>query len=224
MHRERKMLKILLVEDHGLVRHAVRAAVEQDTNFKVVAAVSNAKDALKLLRKTPDEFDLAIVDYDLGHDSISGIQLVGMMRSIGNLSDVLMLSGYQSLTIAAKAIAGGAKGFLTKQRCWDEIIKALYLIRRGGFYMDQSIQEIGALNKVRTVKKNKLESLTPTEMEILLKICKGKDLRAISEAMHLDIRTVRYYRQNILKKLSLENDVMLLHYAIENKLVDVDLI
>lgn len=202
--------KVLIVDDHAVVRLGLIALLNQKEGFVVVGEAGNISEAVqKTLELEPD---IVIMDIRLGEES--GIDACRQIRDVKPSVKVIMLTSYANDEAVFASIMAGAVGYVLKKVGSDELLRALESIRRGEALLDPKVteqvlkrmQELAALHY-------KEDALTEKEQKIILLIAEGRTNREISEELFLGEKTVRNYVSNILTKLDLSNRSQLATYA-----------
>lgn len=200
------MIRLLLVDDHPLVRDGLKARLASESDMLVVGEAGNATEALAALERcTPT---LALMD--IGMKEINGIELAAMLLQRMPQLAVLMLSMYDSVEYAQRALQAGARGYVLKDAPASEILTALRTVANGGTYL--SVEMAQRLFKA-PVPRN---SLSAREQDILVFLANGQSSKQIARTLELSVRTVEAHRQNIRRKLDLETQADLIKYAVEH--------
>ncbi len=200
-----EQIRILLVDDHPLVRDGLRARLETIIHFEVVAEAENAAQALHHAATLP--IDLALMDINL--TGINGIDLTAQYHAAFPHIAVLMLSMHDKAEYVLQSIQAGARGYVLKDAPAIEIITAIDTVMAGQLYYSERI----AAQLATTPGPALL--LTPRENEILQAIATGKSSRHIAQALDLSVRTVETHRLNIKRKLAIETQADLIRYALD---------
>ncbi|MDH5475228.1 MAG: response regulator transcription factor [Cyclobacteriaceae bacterium] len=211
-----KEIRIMLLDDHSVVRKGIRILIENVENVKIVCEASDGLEALKMIEQyAPD-----ILISDISIPGISGLDLAAKLRDAKIKTKVLFLTMHQEEEYVIKAFENGATGYLHKGVEEDEIIEAVIKASKGEKHFNKNISEIltkALLNKGG--KKEKDIHLTERETEILKHIVDGKSNKIISEQLFISIRTVDTHRTNIMRKLKVNNIAELVKYTYENKML-----
>ncbi len=212
-------MKIMVVDDHEVVRLGLRGLLERQPGWQVVAEAATADEAVtRALEYRPD-----VVVMDIRLAGSSGID--ACRRIIGQIPDtrVIMLTSYAEEELLFDAIAAGAAGYVLKQIGSDELVRAIETVGRGEALLDPSLTR-RVLAKVREAARKEafaaFADLTEQELRVLALISEGKTNREIAEALYLGEGTVRNYVSNILGKLGVSNRAEAAAYAVEHNLKD----
>lgn len=209
-------IRVLLVDDHAVVRNGVRLMLGTAPDIDVTGEASTANDAMSLLRE--QAFDVALVDIAL--PGRNGLELLKMLRAEHPGLAVLMLSMYAEDLYAMRALKHGAAGYLTKDSPTASLIAAVRKAHAGGKYLSAGlIDQLAATVGGARGRKKGHESLTDRELEVLRQIVDGKSLASIAAGLHLSASTITTYRSRICAKLDVHSNAELTRYAIDNSLV-----
>ncbi|MEC5216544.1 DNA-binding NarL/FixJ family response regulator [Actimicrobium sp. GrIS 1.19] len=200
-------VRILLVDDHPLVRDGLRARLETIPHFEITAEASGAPDALHHAANQP--FDLALMDINLA--GMNGIELTAQLRRKYPSIAVLMLSMHDKPEYVMQAIEAGARGYVLKDAPAIDIIAAIDAVMSGEVYFS------AAVARHMESESQQMSILTPRENGVLLSIATGKSNKHIARELNLSVRTVETHRLNIKRKLSIEGQADLIRYAIAHR-------
>lgn len=223
--------KVLLADDHKLLRHAVRGILETTTNFSIVAETGTADDTLKLLQHhSPD-----ILILDIGLPQRSGLDVLHEIKRLGLTTKIVILSMYDDEQIVQQSLLAGADGYLLKDFSPDEFLSALNKVMHGGKFVPQKFAHLltNVLGKVSNAKTkgitssspnsnfDPLEKLSPRERQMFFLLVEGIPNRTIAKKLFISPRTVETHRSRVIKKLKLGGNADLIRYAIKHGLVIV---
>lgn len=203
-------LRILLVDDHALVRRGLAALLHTDGRFRVVAEAGSGEAALALAaEEKPD-----VVILDLSMPRMDGLETLRRLRSLPVRTRVLILSMYDEAHFVAQAMNEGADGYLLKDAMDDELFHALEAVTRGQRYVASSIDR----SQVHAAATNPSQ-LTTREQEVLQLIATGRTTQDVAEALHISPHTATRHRANLMQKLGVHNQVELLRVASQRGLI-----
>ena len=208
------MLKILIADDHAIVRQGLRQIVSGNEEMMVAAEAASGSEAIQKTRET--EPDIVLLDISLGDRH--GIDVLKQLRKEFPKLRVLMLSMFSEEQYAVRAIKAGASGYLNKQSAPSELITALNVVARGRRYVTADLAELLADSVNEDQEELPHKSLSDREYQTLLHIAAGKAPGDIAETMKISIKTFNVYRSRILEKMQLKNNVELTRYVLENGL------
>ncbi|MFH2091411.1 MAG: response regulator transcription factor [Pseudomonadota bacterium] len=212
------MIKVLLADDHSIVREGLRKVLEDSNEIEVIAEAADGESALdQILSKKPD---VAIVDISM--PGMDGLEVVARLNDYCSDVPVLILTMHDEEQYVIRAIEAGAMGYVTKQSAPEQLVAAVKKIYGGGRYLTEKASDALALKVIRGNKQQTLtESLSMRELQVLRKLAMGSTNKEIATSYNISVKTVDTYRARILKKLSLRNNAELSRYAIRNKLVEL---
>jgi len=209
------MIRILLVDDHPVARHGIKALIVERVKD---AVVGEAPDATSALRQVQDgAWDLVIAD--LSMPGMSGLELVKELRRIRPTLPTLVLSMHPPSQFARRALSAGAIGYLTKDSKLDEFVRAIEHARRGRRYISPDTADL-LLRQGATWEAPPHESLSDREYQVLRLIGSGQTISDIGRDLGLSVKTVSTYRSRVLEKFGMRTNAELMRYAIENRLLE----
>lgn len=210
------MIRVILVDDHLLVRRGIRLALEDSKQIEIVGEASDYTELRQLMKDTV--FDIIILDINL--PGKNGIDILKSLREADAKVRVLMLSMFSEDQYAVRSLRAGAFGYLTKTSAPELLVSALEKIAQGKKFITPEIAEAMANSLTADVDEMPHESLSDREFQTLRLIASGKKLSDIAEILAISPKTVSVYRARLLEKMRLSNNAELTHYALKNKLVD----
>jgi len=199
------LIRVLLVDDHPMVRDGLRARLASVARVQVVAEAGTAAEAMmELDASTP-----AVVVMDVGLKGSNGIELTRQMLARSPAVRVLMFSMYDNTEYVQQALQAGASGYVLKDAPGREIVAAIEAVAAGGAFLSPALTQ----QLFRTPERRPL--LSPRENEVLFALGRGESSKLIARNLDLSVRTVETHRQNIKRKLELEGQAELIKYAVE---------
>jgi DNA-binding NarL/FixJ family response regulator len=207
-------IKILLVDDHAIVRNGVKLMLSAEQDIVVVGEAASAQEAMQRVKE--QDFDVALVD--IAMQGKNGLELLRMLRAEKPKLAVLMLSTYSEEVYAVRAFKLGASGYLTKDSPTEVLVAAIRKAASGGKYVTPSLMEKLA-DTLGGKGASSHEELSNRELEVLKMLAAGESLVKIAEVLHLSPNTVTTYRTRILEKMGMASNAELTRYAIENGLL-----
>ena len=208
------MIRILLVDDHPVVRYGIRQILVDGLTSVSVGEASDGPRALASIRT--DEWDVVVLDVTL--PGASGLDVLKDIRRDYPSLPVLVLSMHPAAQFARRALAAGASGYLTKDSAPTELVHAIEEIRRGGRYLGaHRTDQAPATGRSAELAH---DALSDREYQVLRMLGSGKTVSEIAAALGLSVKTVSTYRIRLLEKLHMRSNAELMRYAIENRLVD----
>ncbi|MDI9778312.1 MULTISPECIES: response regulator [Pseudomonas] len=215
--------RLLLVDDHSLIRAGVRALVSDIPGYTVAGEADDGDQLLEQVRQlAPD-----IVLLDISMRSTSGLDALTQLRATGNPCKVLILSMHTDPDLIMRALEGGAHGYLLKDATATELEQALAALRNGERYLSPAIAHTvinQALMRAQHGKQPGLDrhNLTARQLEILRLIVRGKSTREIAAGLGLSIKTVETHRSQIMKRLQIYDVAGLVLFAVREKIISLD--
>lgn len=205
--------RILLVDDHPLMRKGLAMTIESESDLEVVGQAADAEDALAQFDDLDP--DLAVVDVSL--PGMNGLELIKHLLSRKPDLVTLVVSRHDESLYAERAIRAGARGYVSKLQADEEIIQAVRQVLRGGIYLSDGLKDkmlFGAAAGTKSPMQSPLEVLSDRELEVFEMTGRGRPTREIAERMHLSVKTVESYRARIKTKLNLESGTELMQHAV----------
>ncbi len=212
------MIKVLLADDHSIVREGLRKVLEDSNEIRVIAEADDGEIAFdQVVAHQPD---VAVIDISM--PGMDGLEVVTRMSSYCPEIPVLILTMHEEDQYVIRAIEAGAMGYLTKQSAPEQLVAAVKKIDAGGRYLTEKASEALALRVIRGNKSKTLtEALSLRELQVLRKLALGSTNKEIAISYNISVKTVDTYRSRILKKLQLRNNAELSRFAIQNKIVEL---
>ncbi len=209
------MIRILIVDDHAIVRGGLRALLSDEFRGATFGEASDAPQALEHLRKQP--WDVALLDITL--PGKSGLDLLKDLEADWPHLPVLVLSGHPEDQFAVRVLKAGAGGYMTKESAPAELANAIRKILAGGRYVSPALAEKLALGVKRDPMRTPHETLSNREYDVMSRIALGKTVTEIAGELSLSGKTISTYRTRVLEKLGVKNSAEIVQYAIRNGLV-----
>lgn len=213
---EKTSVKILIVDDHTVVRAGLRQIISEATDMEVVAEAASAREALEMV--SAQAVDLVLLDVSLPDKN--GLEVLKQIKSDYPLIGVLLLSMHAEDQYGIRALKAGAAGYLTKESAPEQLIAALRKVSEGGKYITPSLAEQIIYSFGSDAHIQPHENLSDREYEVMCLIASGKTVKEIAEQLFLSVKTVSTYRARVLEKMHLKNNSELTNYAIKNQLVN----
>lgn len=208
--------RILVVDDHAVVRQGVKQILNGQFQGAVIGEAQNAEEMIALIRK--QVWDIVVLD--VGMPGKSGLDALKDLKQVCPKLPVLVLSAYPEDQLARRMLKAGAAGYLTKDSAPNDLVQALRKILGGGKFVSASMAELLVANLNEQDERPLHELLSDREYQVMCLIAVGKSLKEIADDLCVGISTINTYRARILEKMQLKNNTELTHYAIENRLVN----
>ena len=210
------MIKILITDDHAIVREGLKQILSETSDMVVSGEAANGQQCLDLVRKN----DLDLVLLDIAMPGRGGMDILKELKNEKPKLPVLILSMYPEEQYAVRALKAGASGYLTKESAPDELIAAIRKVSQGGKYVSSSLAEKLAVYLEIDTEKPVHEILSDREYQVMLMIASGKTVKEIADELSLSVKTISTHRTRLLNKTGFKNNAEITHYAIKNALVE----
>jgi DNA-binding NarL/FixJ family response regulator len=210
------MIRILIADDHAIVRSGLKQILEENHDMKVVAEFANGADALQWIRA--NDCDVALLD--IAMPGKSGIDVLKQLHEEKPKFPVLVISIYPEDQYAVRLIKAGAAGYLTKESAPEVVVDAVRHVANGKKYISTAVAEMLA-DEFDTMNEKPLhETLSDREYQIFLLLASARTATEIAASLGLSVKTISTYRSRILEKMHLRNNAELMRYAVENHLTE----
>ncbi len=210
------MIKILVVDDHIIVREGLKKILVDTPDMVVADEASNGEEVIKKVGN--NDYDLILLDISL--PGRNGLDVLKQLKCSKPTVPVLILSIHPEEQYALRSLRAGASGYLTKQSTPDELIDAVRRVADGRKYITSSLAEKLAFELEVDARKLPHETLSDREYQVMCMIGSGQTVKEIAKTLSLSIRTISTHRTHILKKMGMKNNAQLTYYAIKNALVE----
>lgn len=216
-------IRILLVDDHAVIRQALRMLLESQPELEVVADVENGREAVAAVeRLNPD-----VVLMDVVMPGLNGLEATRQIRRSSPSTRVVILSGFVDEDQLLDALRSGASGYIIKKSDVSELVLAIQTVHRGNSYFSSALSEGFDLAEVlyqakRSDQRTGVESLTPREREVLQLIAEGYTNQGIANTLFISVKTVEAHKAHIMAKLHARNRTDLIRYAIRKGIVRLE--
>jgi DNA-binding NarL/FixJ family response regulator len=213
-----KKLRLLIADDHGMIRRGVRAAIEARREWEICGEAENGRQAVELAKQLrPD-----VVVLDLTMPELNGLDAARKIRAALPNTQVLIQTMHDSETLAQEVLAAGARGYLLKNDAPELLPQAIDALAAGRTFFSAKVSELvmSGLAKSGPTSEAPGSRLTPRERELVQLLASGKSNKQAADALGISLNTVETHRKNVMSKLDLRSASDLVRYAIRNKLVE----
>lgn len=209
-------IKLLLADDHPVVRHGLKLILETQPDFTIVGEAENGRQALAQLRQQcPD-----IVMMDISMPDLNGIEATRYIRDACPNTGIIILSMHSATNLVSRALQAGAKGYILKGAPNDDIILAVRTVYNNRYYVTEKILEQFSSKDMERLKTlddyDPLDTLSSREREVLQLVVEGQSSAEIAETLYLSIKTVETYRHRLMRKLNISDIPTLVKFAIRH--------
>lgn len=210
------MIKVLLTDDHVLVRTGIRRLLEDSKQVTIVGEADCGEDSLKMARSLKPD----VILMDVNMPGIGGVEACRLILQRNPKQKIIVLTIHNEQTFPKRLLEIGAKGYLTKECGVDEMIEAIIQVNNGGAYIASSIAQRLALSLLPGNEDNPIDRLSRREFQVMLMISHGQTNNEISETLCLSPKTISTYRLRVLEKLGAQNEVDLVKIAVEQGMIE----
>jgi two-component system invasion response regulator UvrY len=210
------MIKVLIVDDHPLVRMGIHRLLEGLPDMQVVGEADSGEQALTLVKMhKPD-----VVLLDIRMPGIDGWEVTRRLKKSHPNVRIIVVTALASSPLPSRILQLGAMGFLTKDSSLDEMAQAIRRVMRGEKYLSASVAQKIAISSLKEGQETPFDMLSEREMQVTLMITKGMTVQEICDRLFLSSKTVNGYRYRIFEKLAIKNDVELTHLAMKHGIIE----
>lgn len=211
--------RILLADDHGIVRQGLRAVLARDASLEVVGETGDGREAVQLA----EALDPNVIIMDITMPQLNGIDATAQILKRNPATGIIILSMHLDETYLIRALNAGAKGYLLKDSAEVDLVRAVQNVRQGRTFFSQAITETLLEDYMRYMQQRNLEDsyglLTDREREVLQLLAEGKSNKEAASALQLSPYTIESHRTNLMQKLNLHNTAEIVLYAVRKKII-----
>lgn len=216
------MIRVIVADDHHLVRQGTRALLEKAADIQVVGEAADGQEALLLVERLNPE----VLVMDIAMPRLNGSEAAARVRTLGVGTQVVILSMYSDETLVRQALRNGARGYLLKSSVTEELLLAVRAASRGEIYLSPAISGF-VLDEFLTTrsdpgKLSPIDQLTPREREVFQLIAEGNTNNQIAEILNVSEKTVEKHRASLMAKLDVHDVTALVRLAIKHGLIFLD--
>lgn len=209
------MIRVLVVDDHPLVRQGIAAVLARSFPGACIAEASDGAEALRALCN--GAWDLVLLDLSL--PGRPGLDILKEIRGICPRLPVLVLSMHPEHEFATRVLRAGASGYLTKGSPSEVLVSAVHKVLAGGKFISERMGEVLAADLDRDFSRPAHESLSDREYDVMLRLASGDTVGEIAAEVHLSVKTISTYRARVLAKMGMRNNAALTQYGLRQKLI-----
>jgi DNA-binding NarL/FixJ family response regulator len=218
---EQMVTKILIADDHQIVRQGLRFLLEKEVDLKVVAEAENGRTTVRLAR----ELNPGVIIMDVAMPDLNGIEATRQIIAEMPATKVIALSMYADRRFVVNMLKAGASGYLLKDCAYEELIRAIRVVLAHKTYLSPGVTDILVKDCQMGIPMNEISAfalLTPREREVLQLMSEGNSTAKIADQLHVSIKTVESHRQQLMQKLNLRSVAELTKYAIREGLTSLE--
>ena len=209
-------MRVLIADDHAVVRRGLKQILSEEPDVSVVGEAKNGHEALEMSRRL--EWDVAVVDYAM--PGRGGVELLKEIKRHHPKRPVLVLSMHPEELHARRVLKAGGAGYMNKESAGEELAAAIRKVVGGGKYVSAALAEKLAVELAPDSQKPPHENLSDREYRVMWLLASGKPINRIGKEMFLSPSTISTYRIRILRKLGLASNAELVHYAVKHQLIE----
>ena len=211
-------IRVVLVDDHELVRAGFRSLIEDNPDMEVTAEASDGEEAVqKVTNMKPD-----VVVLDISMQGMDGLELISKLKDIHNKVKIIILSMHEREYFVIQALEKGADGYVTKSCAPEDLPKSIRKVYKGGRFLSEKAYELLAFRvTLNSGVSDPLDRLSSREKQILIGLAEGLTVNEIADNYNISFKTVNTYRARIMEKLDLKNNVEIAMFALRNGLIEL---
>lgn len=212
------MIRVLLADDHTVVRDGLRHVLERAGGFEIAGEAWDGATTVALVRATPAQ----VLVLDLSMPGRNGLELIPQIKQEQPALRVLVLTMHAEQQYAVRAFKAGASGYLTKESAGAELVNAVTKVASGGVYVSRTMAERFAQSLHEPADVLPHQRLSDREFDVFRRLAAGKTLSEIAQALSVSVKTVSTYKSRILEKMQMPHEAALVRYAMRHGLVSDD--
>jgi len=210
------VIKIIIADDHGVVRRGLKAIIEDEVDMEVIAEAASGRETIDAAMR----LDWDVIVMDITMPEMNGFEVIDHLRRRKPRIGVLVLSMHPELQFAVRAMEAGAMGYLTKESAPEELVRAVRNVAAGRRYVSENLAESLASRLVEKDTGPLHEKLSAREFRVMCLLASGKSTSQIAQALFLSPKTVETYRLRLMSKMKMHGIAEIARYAVENDLID----
>ena len=214
-----RKIRILLADDHKLMRSGLRVLLEQQPDLVVIGEASDGREAVALANSLKPD----VLVMDIGMPNLNGIEAAAQVTQVHPEIAIVMLSMHSDESYVLRALKAGAKGYLLKDSAESDLLRAVHAVGEGKSLFSPAVSKVLLDDYVRKLKRSGTEDpydlLTPREREVLQLVAEGRSNKDVAQLLNLSVYTVETHRSNIMEKLNLRGVPELILYAVRKGII-----
>ncbi len=214
--KEHRLIRVLIVDDHALVRMGIRRLLDDLPDVEVVAEAENGETALAMVKlHQPD-----VVLLDMKMPGIDGWEVTRRLKKTSPQVKVIAVTALSTEPLPSRVLQLGAMGYLTKESGPEEMAAAIRKVVKGEKYLSAEIAQKMAINSLQAPQDSPFDLLSEREMQVMLMITSGMNVQDIADRLFLSSKTINGYRYRMFEKLAIKNDVELTYMAMKHRIIE----
>jgi two-component system, NarL family, response regulator NreC len=213
------MIRVIVADDHGVVRKGVRFLLQQEPDIEVIAEAEDGREALRLVNEKKPQ--VLIIDIAMPH--LNGIDAAAQITKTSPSTSVIMLSMYSDEEFLIRALNAGAKGYLLKDSAEPDLVRAVRSVAQGKTFFSPDISHMLLEDYMRRLQQGGIQDsydlLTEREREVLQLLAEGKSNKEAAQVLNVSLHTVETHRANFMQKLGLHNTAEIVIYAMRKRII-----
>ncbi len=210
------MIRVVLVDDHQLVRTGIRMILESTEDVRIVGEAESGEEAMEVVRRVrPD-----VVLMDISMPGMGGLEATRKLLSVDPELRIVVLSVHVEEPYPSRFMKVGAAGYLTKDCAVEEMLAAITTVHQGGRYIGAEVARKMAMSHIPGNAPSPFERLSDRELQVMMMVIRGAKVPEISEKLFISSKTVNTYRYRVFEKLGVKNDVELTHLALRHGIIE----
>ena len=213
-------IRVLIVDDHAILREGVRALLQLQADIEVVGEASNGTEAIEAAaRLDPD-----VVLMDIAMPGLGGIEAAIELKKQGRRAKILILSQYEDREYVRRLLKAGVSGYVLKKSAGAELANAIRAVHRGGLVLDPEVARTAMeeANPAAPGARDPYEALTDREKQVLKLVAEGKSNKEVAEVLGISVKTAMSHREHVMEKLGVHNRTELVKFALKKGVIRVD--